>query len=184
MQAAYSLLSLLTAPVVIGSPLSKKLAMASKAWRFMSVHSTSSSVWQENKDHLCQSTKISWELKHRDTDCTTTFNYFSNCDEVRAKEHTFHSFDFKEVPGRKTVSYLTKLKNKLVLLMYCLLSRMAQKVTLLLTLSRQNVSANKTHIFQHTLILETQDYLSCSILWVHLSNLLYLLKQLLSEKRK
>lgn len=42
-----SLLSLLTAPVVIGSPLSKNLAIASKTWRFMSVQSTSSSVCQK-----------------------------------------------------------------------------------------------------------------------------------------
>lgn len=31
----------------------------------------------------------------------STFDtYFSDCDEVRAKEHTFYSFNFKQFPER------------------------------------------------------------------------------------
>lgn len=38
--------------------------------------------------------------------------YFSNCDEVGAKKHTFHSLDFKQVPERITALYSIKYRLK------------------------------------------------------------------------
>lgn len=102
----YSLLSPCTAPVVIGSPLSKNLAIASRASRVMPVHSTSSSVWQEDK-HVTRYCFLQVFKRNKATDAwKVTFSpYFSNRDKVRAKKHTFHPLNFKQVSERYTLLY-------------------------------------------------------------------------------
>lgn len=42
----------------------------------------------------------------------TIFTYFSDCDEVRAKEHTFYSFDFKQVPEINMLSCYCSTKGE------------------------------------------------------------------------
>lgn len=69
----------------------------------MSVHSKSSSICGWKTKFNCIHVVI-WELSkiRARTETTETMCvliiYFRDCDEIRAKEDTFHSLNFKQVP--------------------------------------------------------------------------------------